>query len=157
MTEVKKLSDYSDVKGTVNDCNVYIFDSGVEGGTMLIYGGTHAEEPACNTAALLFTENLKVTQGKVIVIDRINTSGSLATRMGEAYPRFYTIETPWGEKTFRFGDRAASPLVLGGSRGIHPSPSGQSLAYVDIRNINRNRPGRRTGCRLSGRRVCGHG
>ena len=64
VTEVKKLSDYSDViKGTVNDCNVYIFDSGVEGGTMLIYGGTHAEEPACNTAALLFTENLKVTQG----------------------------------------------------------------------------------------------
>jgi hypothetical protein len=32
-TEVKKLSDYSDViKGTVNDCNVYIFDSGVPGG-----------------------------------------------------------------------------------------------------------------------------
>ena len=30
ITEVKKLSDYSDViKGTVNDCNVYIFDSGV--------------------------------------------------------------------------------------------------------------------------------
>ena len=29
VTEVKKLSDYSDViKGTVNDCNVYIFDSG---------------------------------------------------------------------------------------------------------------------------------
>ena len=40
VTEVKKLSDYSDViKGTVNDCNVYIFDSGVEGGTMLICGG----------------------------------------------------------------------------------------------------------------------
>ena len=113
VTEVKKLSDYSDViKGTVNDCNVYIFDSGVEGGTMLIYGGTHAEEPACNTAALLFTENLKVTQGKVIVIDRINTSASTNTRMGEAYPRFYTIETPWGEKTFRFGDRAANPLQI---------------------------------------------
>jgi hypothetical protein len=39
-TTVKKLSDYSDViKGTVNDCNVYIFDSEVEGGTMLMFGG----------------------------------------------------------------------------------------------------------------------
>ena len=48
VTEVKKLSDYSDVvKGTVNDCNVYIFDSGVEGGTMLIYGGTRATQRRC--------------------------------------------------------------------------------------------------------------
>lgn len=147
VTEVKKLSDYSDVvKGTVNDCNVYIFDSGVEGGTMLIFGGTHAEEPACNAAALLFTENLKVTQGKVIVIDRINTSGSLATRMGEAYPRFYTIETPWGEKTFRFGDRAASPLDSWPDPEVYIHyPSGQNLAYVDIRNINRNWPGKADG------------
>ena len=44
VTTVRKLSDYSDVvKGTVNDCNVYIFDSGVEGGTMLLFGGTHPE------------------------------------------------------------------------------------------------------------------
>ena len=34
ITEVKKLSDYSDVvKGTANDSNVYIFDSGVEAPT----------------------------------------------------------------------------------------------------------------------------
>ena len=142
VTEVKKLSDYSDVvKGTVNDCNVYIFDSGVEGGTMLIFGGTHAEEPACNTAALLFTENLKVTQ-----IDRINTSASTNTRMGEAYPRFYTIETPWGEKTFRFGDRAANPLDSWPDPEVYIHyPSGQNLAYVDIRNINRNWPGKADG------------
>jgi len=37
ITEVKKLSDYSNaVKGTVNDANVYIFDSGVPGGTVVL-------------------------------------------------------------------------------------------------------------------------
>ena len=35
ITEVKKLSDYFDgVKGTTNDSNVYIFDSGVDGMTV---------------------------------------------------------------------------------------------------------------------------
>ena len=39
VTEVKKLSDYDKgVKGTVNDANVYIFDSGVAGGTAVIIG-----------------------------------------------------------------------------------------------------------------------
>ena len=100
-TEVKKLSDYCDIiKGTVNDCNVYIFDSGVEGGTFLIWGSTHPEEPAGPMAAELMVENLKVTQGKVIIIDRMNTSASTNTRVGEAYPRFFTYETDWGTKVW---------------------------------------------------------
>lgn len=147
VTQVRKLSDYSDVvKGSVNDSNVYIFDSGKEGGTFLIFGGTHAEEPACNLSALVFAENLKVTQGKVLVINRVNVSGSLSTRLGEAYPRFSHIETPWGEQKFRFGDRCSSPL------DSWPDPevfihydSRQNLANVDIRNTNRTWPGRRNG------------
>ena len=147
LTEVKKLSDYSDtIKGSANDANVYIFDSGKEGGTFLIFGGTHAEEPACNLTALLFTENLKVTQGRVIVINRINVSGSLATRMGEAYPRFYHIETPWGEQKFRFGDRCSSPLDSWPDPEVYIHyPSRQNLANVDIRNTNRAWPGRKDG------------
>lgn len=147
VTAVKKLSDYSDVvKGTVNDCNVYVFDSGVAGGTILMFGGTHPEEPACNTSAQLFTENLKVNQGKVILIDRINTSASTCTRMGEAYPRFYSVQTPWGEKTWRYGDRAANPLDSWPDPEVYIHyPSGQNLAYVDIRNINRNWPGKADG------------
>ena len=147
VTTVRKLSDYSDVvKGTVNDCNVYIFDSGVEGGTMLLFGGTHPEEPTGPMTASLFAENLNVTQGKIIVIDRINTSGSLVTRLGEAYPRFFSVATPWGEKTWRFGARAASPLDSWPDPEVYiPYPSGQNLAYVDIRNINRNWPGKKDG------------
>lgn len=147
ITEVKKLSDYSDnIAGSVNDCNVYIFDSGVEGGTFLMMGGTHPEEPACNLSALVFTENLQVTKGKIIVINRLNTSASLTTRMGEAYPRFVHIETPWGERKFRFGDRCSSPLDSWPDPEVYIHyPSKQNLANVDIRNANRTWPGRENG------------
>ena len=147
ITEVKKLSDYFDgVKGTTNDSNVYIFDSGVEGGTYLIWGSTHPEEPAGVMTAALLVENLKVTQGKVIIIDRENNSASTNTRVGEAYPRFFTYETDWGTKVWRFGDRHANQL------DSWPDPevyihylSGQTLANVDIRNTNRNWPGKANG------------
>ena len=147
ITEVKKLSDYFDgVKGTVNDCNVYIFDSGVEGGTFLIWGSTHPEEPAGVMAASLMVENLKVTQGKVIIIDRENNSASTNTRVGEAYPRFFTYETDWGTKVWRFGDRHANQLDSWPDPEVYIHyPSGQTLANVDIRNTNRNWPGKANG------------
>ena len=147
ITEVKKLSDYSDVvKDTVNDCNVYIYDSGVEGGNMFLFGGTHPEEPAPNLASQIFAENLHVTQGKIVVINRANTSASLTSRVGEAYPRFFSVDTEWGEKTWRFGDRAASPLDSWPDPEVYIQyPSGQNLAYVDIRNLNRNWPGKEDG------------
>ena len=147
ITEVKKLSDYFDgVKGTVNDCNVYIFDSGVEGGTFLLWGSTHPEEPAGVMAASLMVENLKVTQGKVIIIDRENNSASTNTRVGEAYPRFFTYETDWGTKVWRFGDRHANQLDSWPDPEVYIHyPSGQTLANVDIRNTNRNWPGKPNG------------
>lgn len=144
---VKRLSDYSDaIKGTVNDANVYIFDSGMPGGTLLLIGGTHAEEPAANVSAQIFTENLKVSEGKVIIIHRINTSASTTTRLGEAYPRFFHVTTPWGIKQWRYGDRVASPLDSWPDPEMYVHfPSGQNLAYMDIRNVNRNWPGRANG------------
>ena len=147
ITEVKKLSDYFDgVKGTTNDCNVYIFDSGVEGGTYLIWGSTHPEEPAGVMTAALLVENLKVTQGKVIIIDRENNSASTNTRVGEAYPRFFTYETDWGTKVWRFGDRHANQLDSWPDPEVYIHyPSGQTLANVDIRNTNRNWPGKANG------------
>lgn len=145
--EVKKLSDYSDtVKGTVNDTNVYIFDSGQPGGTVLMIGSSHPEEPATNLSTQLFVENLNVTQGKVIVVNRVNVSASTCTRAGEAYPRFFHVETPWGEKKWRFGDRTSNVLDSWPDPEVYIHyPSGQNLAYMDIRNINRNWPGRENG------------
>lgn len=154
ITEVKKLSDYSDsVKNSVNDANVYIFDSGVPGGTAVLIGGTHPEEPVANMSAQIFTENVKPLQGKIIVINRINRSASLGTRMGEAYPRFYHVKTPWGTKKWRYGDRVASPLDSWPDPEVYIHyPSGQNLAYMDIRNANRTWPGRPDG--LLAERTC---
>ncbi len=147
VTAVRKLSDYSPgVKGTVNDCNVYILDSGNPGATALIIGGSHPEEPAANLSTLLFVENAVPRAGRLLVINRANTSASLGTRMGEAYPRFYSIETPWGKRTWRMGDRCASPLDSWPDPEVYIHyPSGQNLAYMDIRNLNRAWPGREDG------------
>ena len=147
LTEVKKLSDYCDiVKGTANDCNVYIYDSGVPGGSILMFGGTHPEEPAANMTSLLLAENLNVTQGRVFIINRANRSASLTTRNGEAYPRFYSVDTPWGEKTWRMGDRHGSALDSWPDPEVYMHyPTHQNLAYIDIRNLNRAFPGKKDG------------
>ena len=146
-TEVQKLSNWCDaVEGTINDCNVYVYDSGVEGGSYLILGGAHPEEPAANMAAQLIAENLKVTQGKVYVINRSDTSASTITRIGEAYPRFLTYDCGWGTKAWRMGQRHAAELDSWPDPEVYIHyPSGQNLANVDIRNLNRNWPGKEDG------------
>ncbi|NCC97394.1 MAG: succinylglutamate desuccinylase, partial [Synergistales bacterium] len=147
VTEVKKLSDFSPVvAGTVNDCNVYILDSGVPGGTAFLIGGTHPEEPASNLSSQLFVENAVIKQGRLIVVNRANTSASQITRNGEAYPRFYSVQAPWGEKVWRMGDRCTNALDSWPDPEVYVHyPSGQNLAYMDIRNFNRTWPGRQDG------------
>ena len=40
VSEVKQLSDYFEgIRGTVNDCNVYVFEGEEPGGTMMVIGG----------------------------------------------------------------------------------------------------------------------
>lgn len=145
LTEVRHLSDYEpSLKGTVNDSNVYIFDSGIPGGTALLLGGTHPEEPAANLTALLLAETVEVEQGRLFVIVRTNRSASTCTRMGEAYPTFYHIDTPWGQKRFRMGDRSTNPLDSWPDPEVYIHyPTRQMLAYMDFRNLNRCWPGRK--------------
>ena len=147
VTEVKKLSYYfSPLKGTTNDCNIYILNSGNPGGTAMVIGGTHPEEPGANLAAEVFVENAIVNSGRLIVAIRANRSASTVTRPGDAYPRFYHIPTDWGEKKFRMGDRWANPLDSWPDPEVYVNyPSGQMLAYADIRNLNRTWPGKANG------------
>jgi hypothetical protein len=147
VTQVKKLSDYFEpLKGSINDCNIYILDSGVPGGTAMLIGRSHPEEPAGNLATQIFVENAKLTQGRLIVVISANQSASRVTRPGDAYPLYYTIETPWGDKKFRMGDRWTSPLDSWPDPEVYVHyPSGQLLAYMDIRNFNRTWPGRDNG------------
>lgn len=147
VTAVKNLSDYfAPLKGTVNDCHIYILDSGNPGGTLMMIGGTHPEEPSGNLTAQILIENAQLTQGKLVVVTRANRSASTVTRPGDAYPQFYHIKTAWGEKKFRMGDRWSNPLDSWPDPEVYVNyPSGQMLAYMDIRNLNRTWPGKTNG------------
>jgi hypothetical protein len=147
VTEVKRLGDYFDgIRGTINDCYVYIIDGEEPGGTVFVMGGTHPEEPAARLAAWLLAENAEMQAGRMIVVLSSNRSASTVTRVGGAYPPDFTIPTDWGERTFRLGDRWANPLDQWPDPEVYIHyPSRQYLAYVDIRNLNRAWPGRPDG------------
>ena len=54
LTEVRWLSDYVPMlKGTYGDTPIFVFDSGVEGGSVLYCGGTHPYEPATSLSAFI--------------------------------------------------------------------------------------------------------
>lgn len=147
VTEVKKLSEYFEpLEGTINDANVYVLEGQEPGGTVLILGGTHPEEPAGRLAAWILVENAVLEKGRLFVLLSANRSGTTVTRLGGAYPPDYSIETPWGERTFRMGDRWSNPLDQWPDPEVYIHyPSRQELAYLDIRNLNRTWPGRANG------------
>jgi hypothetical protein len=147
VSEVKKLSEYfPGIKGSTNDSNVYVLDSGKTGGTILILGGSHPEEPASRVAAWIFAENAVIEQGKLFIVLSANRSATTVTRLGGAYPADFTIPTSWGGQKFRMGDRWSNPLDQWPDPEVYIHyPSGQNLAYVDIRNLNRTWPGRKNG------------
>jgi predicted deacylase len=147
VTAVKTLGDYAEsLRGTANDINLYVLEGNAPGGTVLVFGGTHAEEPAGRLAAWLLVENAVLDRGRLIVALSANRSASMVTRPGAAYPPEFTIPTTWGGQRFRMGDRWTNPLDQWPDPEVYiHSPSGQYLAYVDIRNLNRAFPGRANG------------
>lgn len=147
VTRVNTLSDYCELlRGTAADCNIYILDSGKPGGTIMVIGGNHPEEPAAILTALVLVEMAEVRQGTLVVAIHANRSASTVTRPGDAYPQFYRISTPWGTKKFRMGDRWSNPLDSWPDPEVYVHyPSRQLLAYMDVRNLNRTWPGRRDG------------
>jgi hypothetical protein len=147
VTKSGALSDYFPaLRGTNGDTPVYIFDSGTPGATVLVLGGTHPNEPAGFMTAVLLVENANPVQGRLIVIPQACRSGFSCTDPLEGYPQQYSLESPTGIRTFRFGARAANvldqwpdPLVY-----LH-YPSGQQLSGNETRNLNRSYPGRPDG------------
>jgi len=147
LTAQVPLSTYFDgIRGTLMDAPVYVFDSGVPGGSVLILGGAHPYEPASPMMAYVVMENITVSRGRVFVIPRANMSAASQGMLGNAYPPFFRVKTPWGEKQYRIGDRETSPLEQWPDpfTFVH-YPSTQNLAYQDSRNLNRTFPGRADG------------
>ena len=147
VSEVVTLGDYFEpIKGTINDCNIYILDSGNPGGTVMVLGGAHPEEPASNLSAQLLVENAMPEAGRLVVVLRSNRSASKVTRPGEAYPLYYNIDTEWGSKKYRMGSRWSSPLDSWPDPEVYTHfPSKQMLSYKDVRNLNRTWPGKANG------------
>jgi hypothetical protein len=146
-TERFMLSDYFEgIKGTWADTPVYLYDSGEPGGSMLWLGGTHPYEPATMLAAYVAAENIVVKKGRVYIVPAANYSAMTLGILGNAYPNYYTLDTQWGSKKFRIGDRNANPLDQWPDPFTYVHyPSTQNLAYQDIRNLNRTYPGRPDG------------
>jgi hypothetical protein len=147
VTSVKTLSTwFAPLAGTANDCNVYFLDGKQPGATMLVLGGSHPEEPAGRLVTWILAENAVVEKGRLILVLSTNRSASTVTRLGGAYPPDFSIKTDFGSRTFRMGDRFTNPLDQWPDPEVYfHYPSGQQLAYVDIRNVNRVWPGRANG------------
>jgi hypothetical protein len=85
-------------------------------------------------------------RGRLILVLSANRSATTVTRLGGAYPPDFSITTPFGQRTFRLGDRWSNPLDQWPDPEVYIHyPSGQHLAYVDVRNLNRCWPGRPDG------------
>lgn len=147
VTSIQKLSDYlPSLKGTSGDSDIYIFKGEEEGGSTLILGGTHGNEPSGLMAAILLVENAKVDKGTLYVIPRTNGSGFTHNDPQEGSPQRFHIKTPFGERWFRYGSRATNPLDQWPDPDVYVhASSGQNLSGNETRNINRAYPGRADG------------
>ncbi|MBM4169830.1 MAG: succinylglutamate desuccinylase [Ignavibacteria bacterium] len=147
VTTVGRLSDYlPNLRDTNGDTPVFFLEGSEEGETVLVLGGTHANEPAGFVAAVVLIENVTVSRGRLIVIPQANRSGFTCTDPLEGYPQRFSISTGSGERWFRFGSRGANPLDHWPDPLVYlHQPSGQRLSGVETRNLNRSYPGRPDG------------
>ncbi len=147
VTEVRMLSDYNPaLKGTNGDTEIYVLDSGNPGASILVLGGTHPNEPSGVVAAVTLIENCQPKTGVLYVIPRANHSAFTCTDPQEGAPMFFTIATPGGDRTFRFGSRATNPIDQWPDSDVYVHrTSGQTLSGSETRNLNRAYPGSNTG------------
>jgi hypothetical protein len=142
VTDQARLSDYfPEIEGTWADTDVYFLEGEEAGGTALVLGGTHPNEPASSVTAITMLENAVVTRGRLIVIPRAAHSGFTATDPQEGYPQFYGIETPTGTRQFRYGGRGTNPVHQWPDPFSYVNASGQQLAGPEVWNLNRSYPG----------------
>lgn len=143
VTSTFQLSQYNpNLAGTVGDVTVYVLKGEKEGGSMLVLGGTHPNEPAGHMAAILLEENAKVDAGTIYVITNANNSGFTHNDALEGVPQYIHFTTSTGEtRTFSYGSRATNPIDQWPDPDIYTHSSGQTLSGSETRNLNRCYPG----------------
>ena len=147
LTKETNLSEYClNLKGTSGDANIYFFDSGKQGATVLVLGGTHPNETAGFISSVVLIENIIPKEGKFIIIPQACSSGFTCTDPMEGAPQFFTLKTSSGLRKFRYGSRVANPLDQWPDPLVYSHyPSGQQLSGFETRNLNRSYPGRNDG------------
>lgn len=147
VTRVTMLSEYFDgIKNTPMDTKVFILEGEEAGGGVLMFGGAHACEPSGVVAAVVAVESVNVSKGKVVIIPHINRSGSTTTQASGGFPLFFNMQTNYGPRKFRMGDRNTSAVDQWPDPEIQfHYPTGQSQSYVEARNMNRCFPGNPNG------------
>lgn len=145
--QVLPLSTYHPpLARTPGDTNVYLIEGDQPGGTVMVMGGVHANEPAGSLAAIVMLEQLEVDAGRVFIVPYANASALTHNAAGQAAPQSYTVPTPWGERVFRYGDRLTNPVHQYPDPEVHVHhPSGSLGSGQEARNLNRNFPGRPDG------------
>lgn len=150
VSEIKMLSDwFPALAGGPGDTEVYILKadgSGEGDASMLVLGGTHPNEPAGFMAAILLIENAIPSTGTLYVIPRANNSAFTHNDPQEGSPQRFSIETPSGDRVFRYGSRATNPIHQWPDPDVYiHASSGQSLSGNETRNLNRGYPGKQNG------------
>ena len=144
VTERRWLSAYlPNLKNTPGDSPLYVLDSGVPGATLLVVGGTHANEVAGMAAATLLVERAKPVQGRLIVIPHLNSSGLSYTAESNLQPSWIRLDAASGVRYLRYGSRLVYPDHQGQSdpEQYRRPFGGAPLAGEEQRNINRAYPG----------------
>jgi hypothetical protein len=141
-----KLSDYfTPLRGTAGDTDVFVFDGAEPGGNVLILGGTHPNEPAGFITSVVLAENIRMKRGRLVIIPRANASGFTHSDPQEGSPQTFGIETPRGTRRFRLGSRVTNPIHQWPDPTLYVTPTGQTLAGIEARNLNRAYPGKAHG------------
>lgn len=149
VTETRWLSDYLPaLANTSGDTPIYVMQGNTEGGTLLLLGGTHANEIAGVLAATLVVERGAVSHGTVVVIPHANNSAA-RTNDGTRHPgtpQWIELTTPSGEtRRFRYGSRLTAAEEQDPDPEVFVHPLGGEIAGQEARNLNRNHPGKANG------------
>jgi hypothetical protein len=142
--EEHMLSEWFEgIKDTPADTPVYIQSGENPGGTVLILGGTHPNEPSSALTAVLFLERAQMETGRLIVIPFGNAMAFTHNSPQEASPQKISFRLPDGSsRTFRYGSRATNPIFQWPAPDVYIHPqSGQELAGSEKSNLNRAHPG----------------